>query len=163
MKQMLYAIFALTVVALILVSQGSGGAPPNCRTPVFFEDFLWGLDYQNEALVYGPRCPAEEMTVIFRISDIIWLDVHTLTEEDFEAGDPRRARIGITEFAAEFRYRPTGNLILTTWLEEYSRPYKPLSKPIQEILKAYKEEKTSTIAVWARVKFVSAERVEETP
>lgn len=177
MKRMLHIIFALialTVVSLILASQVKGDAPTNCRTPVFFEDFIWGLDYQNEVLVHALRCPAEEMTVIFKISDILWLDVHTVTKEEYEesvkyllAGDPRqekwKARIGVTEFAAELKYRPTGNLILGTWVEEYSRPYKPLSGLAQEMIQAYKGGKTSIAAVWARVKFVSAERVEGTP
>ena len=162
MKRMIYVIFALLAASLILTSQVRGVAPANCKTPVLFGDFLWGLDYQQEALVYALRCPAEEMTVIFKISDIIWLDVHTVTEDDLEAGDPRRVRIGITEFAAELKYRPTGNLILATWLEEYSKPYKPLSRPIQETIRAYREGTTSITAIRARVKFVSAERVEGT-
>lgn len=177
MKRLSHIIFALMIAAVVLTfvpSTRTADAPTNCRTPVSFGSFLWGLSYQNEILVYALGCPVKEMTVIFKISDIIWLDVHTVTKEEYEesaeylpAGDPRReewkTRIGITEFAAQLRYRPTGNLVQDTWIEEYSKPYKPLSKPIQEMLKAYEEGKTSTTAVWARVQFVSAERVEGTP
>ena len=181
MKRLLHITFALAVVALTLASQVRADAPETCKTPVFLAEFLRGLDYQNyqkkaKALVYvdgSLNCKVKKMTIIFTISDISRLGVSVFDRKEYERSvkslpinDPRReewkAGIGITGFGVSLKDQPVGKNLgkriagLGVAMEGLTKPYKPFSKTVQRMIKAYKAKEAST-TVWARVRTISSE------
>lgn len=181
MKGLFHVIFALIlglIVSLTLVpSTGTAkSSKSSCRTPVALTSFLLGLDYQKGTIVYakrGLKCEVEGMSVIFKISDIIWLRVDAYDEEIHEefvrslpVDDPLRqewkADIGKKAWGATLGSRPVGeNFFYIGMRSEDGKLFKSFPKPIEEMIKAWKAKERST-TVWARVTYTSVEKYEAT-